>query len=136
MGTIYKDFAVNATPEFVWDAIRDVGALHTRLAPGLVADTVVLNGIRIITFVNGHVAREQIVALDDRLRRLVSSAIGGRASHHNASFQVFATPDGKSRVVWVSDFLQDDLEPLFAQVMERCSAVIRHTLEKSFNSRQ
>ena len=30
---------VEADPKEVWNAIRDVGAVHTRLAPGFLVDT-------------------------------------------------------------------------------------------------
>ena len=49
----------------VWSAVRDIGALHTRLVPGFVTDTKLEPGARVVTFVNG-VLREPIVALDDR----------------------------------------------------------------------
>jgi hypothetical protein len=28
MASIYKEFLVNASPQFVWEAIKDVGAVH------------------------------------------------------------------------------------------------------------
>jgi hypothetical protein len=39
MATIKRE-VVNARPEAARDAIRDVGAVHERLAPGFVVDTV------------------------------------------------------------------------------------------------
>ncbi len=39
MGSIRKEIVTSAKPDAVWDAIRDVGALHTRLVPGFVIDT-------------------------------------------------------------------------------------------------
>lgn len=39
----------------VWDAARDVGALHTRLVPGFAVDTQLEEGARIVTFANGVV---------------------------------------------------------------------------------
>ena len=50
MATIRKEIRTNARPELVWDAIRDIGALHTRLVPGFVIDTRVEPGARIVTF--------------------------------------------------------------------------------------
>src|ERR1041384_4372448 len=98
MASLRKAIRVAGDPDSVWDVIRDVGALHTRLVPGFVVDTKVEPGARIVTFGNGMVVRELIVDLDDEARRLVWSAQGGRLSHHNASVQVF--PDGEgSRIV-------------------------------------
>ena len=39
MASIRKEFLIEAHSEDVWAAVRDVGALHTRLAPGFVVDT-------------------------------------------------------------------------------------------------
>ena len=53
MASIHKEIVVNSSPEQVWDAMRDVGALHTRLVPGFVVDCRVENGTRFVTFANG-----------------------------------------------------------------------------------
>ena len=39
MASIRKQVHIDAPVAKVWDALRDVGALHTRLAPGFVTDT-------------------------------------------------------------------------------------------------
>ena len=54
----------------VWDAIADFGALHTRLVPGFVIDSELVDDVRVITFFNRSVARERLVGIDDELRRL------------------------------------------------------------------
>ncbi|AGB23746.1 Polyketide cyclase / dehydrase and lipid transport [Mycobacterium sp. JS623] len=56
MATIRKEGQIHASPEQAWDALRDVGALHTRLAAGFVADTRMEGTARIVTFANGMVA--------------------------------------------------------------------------------
>ncbi|RZI39647.1 SRPBCC family protein, partial [Herbaspirillum sp. HC18] len=70
MASIQKDFIIDADPADVWDALRDFGALHTRLAPGFVTDTKLDGDARIVTFSNGSVAREVLVDCDDTRRRL------------------------------------------------------------------
>ena len=85
-----------------WDAIRDIGALHTRLVPGFVVDTRLEPGERVVTFGNGMVVREPIIDIDDHARRLVWSAIGGTLTYYNASIQVFEHQNGQSRVVWIA----------------------------------
>ncbi len=105
MASIRRETLIEATPEKVWDALRDVGAIHRRLAPGFVTDVRLEEGARVVTFGNGMVVRELIVDIDDQARRLAWSAIGGQMTHHNASAQVF--PDaGGSRFVWIADLLQ------------------------------
>ncbi len=39
MASIRREVHIQAAPEKVWDAMRDVGALHTRLCPEFVVDT-------------------------------------------------------------------------------------------------
>ena len=56
MASIRKEILVDARPEKVWDVVRDVGALHTRLVPGFVVDTRLEDDVRTVTFGNGIVA--------------------------------------------------------------------------------
>ena len=77
MATIIKQALINAPAETVWSALRDVGALHTRLCPGFVVDTRMDGDARIVTFGNGMTARERIINVDEAARRLAYSASGG-----------------------------------------------------------
>ena len=104
MASIHKELSLRASPEAVWDVVRDIGAVHTRFAPGFVVDVVLEEGARMVTFGNGMVAREVIVDLDEAARRLCYSVRSERLTHHNASFQVIADRDG-SRLVWIADVL-------------------------------
>ncbi len=133
MASIYQEFNVKAPPQFVWEAIRDVGAVHARLAQGFVTSTALEGDTRIVTFANGFVVREQIVGIDDALRRLAYHAVGGRASHHNASLQVFTAADGTSRVLWITDLLPDEVKAPIAQMVEMGTAAMQRTLEQSFH---
>jgi carbon monoxide dehydrogenase subunit G len=135
MASIHKEIRIDARPEDVWDAIRDVGAIHRRLAPGFVVDTKLEGDARIVTFGNGMVVRELIVDMDDAARRLVWSVVGGPMSHHNASLQVFAEGDGRSRVVWIADLLPNDLGPTIAAMIEQGMGVMRQTLERAARQR-
>ncbi len=58
MASIRKEITTSASPDQAWDALRDVGALHTRLVPGFVVDTKIEPGARVVTFFNGIVVRE------------------------------------------------------------------------------
>jgi len=131
MASIHREIVVGAAPAHVWDAIRDVGAIHKRLAPGFVVDTQIDGDARIVTFGNGIVARELIVDLDDKAHRLVWSAVGGRMTHHNASLQVFANGENGSRLVWIADLLPDDLAGTIAGMIDQGMAVMKRTLEQS-----
>lgn len=94
MACIHRDIQVEAPAESIWAAIRDVGAVHTCLAPGFVVDTRLEEGARIVTFGNGLVARELIVDVNDGARRLVWAVVGGKLTHHNASLQVLRMARG------------------------------------------
>jgi len=48
----------------VWAAVEDVGAVHTRLAPGFVTGCRMEGPDRIVTFAIGLTARELIVDVD------------------------------------------------------------------------
>jgi carbon monoxide dehydrogenase subunit G len=128
MASIRKEVFIKADRAAVWDAVRDVGALHVRLVPGFAVDTRMDGDARIVTFGNGAVAREVIVAVDDDERRLVWSIVGGRFTHHNGAVQVLEEPGG-ARVVWIADLLPHALAAEIAPMMERGLAVMKQTLE-------
>ena len=95
MASIHKEIAIERSKEFVWNAIRDVGAIHKRLVPGFVVDCKLEGDSRIVTFANGMVVRELIVDIDNKTCRHSWSARGGSLTHHNASVQVFSEGDDK-----------------------------------------
>ncbi|MFN2424848.1 MAG: SRPBCC family protein [Candidatus Binatia bacterium] len=131
MATIRRDTVIEASPARVWAALRDVGAIHTRLAPGFVTDVTMEEGdrARVVTFGNGMVVREQMVDVDDEHCRVAWSATGGALTHHNASAQVF--PEGLTctRFVWIADLLPDDAAPAITQMIEQGLATIKAHLE-------
>ena len=130
MASIRLEVPFKASADKVWDVVRDVGAVHTRFTPGFVTDCR-LDGeeARIVTFANGFVARELIVDVNDRFRRLAYSVVGSeRMSHHNASFQV--EPDGKgARMIWIADILPNDAEPTIRGLMEQGAAAMRKAID-------
>ena len=134
MASIHREITIDASPEAVWDALRDVGAIHRRLAPGFVTDVRLEDGARVVTFGNGMTARELIVDVDDQARRLVWSVVGGPMTHHNASAQVFGDETGRSRFVWIADLLPHQLAPSIAQMIDQGLAVIKRTLDSTERS--
>ena len=85
MATLRKEIPVAGGAASVWQALRDFGQVHTRVAPGFLTGLRMDNGDRIVTFFNGLVARERLVTADDETCRLVYAAVEGRASHYNAA---------------------------------------------------
>jgi len=128
MATLRRQIALNAPAAKVWSAIRDFGAVHTRVAPGFLTKLEMVQGDRIVTFFNGLVARERLVTVDDEDCRLVYSVVEGRASHYNAAVQVFPEGDG-SRLLWTIDLLPNDLAPAIGGMMDHASGFMKKTLE-------
>jgi Polyketide cyclase / dehydrase and lipid transport len=131
VASICKEICVTATPDAVWSAIRDIGALHHRLVPGFVVDTRVEPGARIVTFGNGMVVRELIVDLDDQARRLAWSAQSERLAHHNAFVQVFEAEGGGARIVWVCDLLPNEMRDTIEGMIDNGMAAMKRTLDVS-----
>ena len=129
MASIHREVTIRTDPDAAWSALRDVGALHTRLAVGFVTDVRMEPGARVVTFANGVVARELIVAVDDADRRVAWAVVGGAMTHHNASAQVFADGTGGTRFVWIADLLPDEMAPGVAAMMDEALAAITRTLE-------
>src|SRR4051794_39980981 len=110
MAAVHQDFLVQADPDRVWAALREVGAAD-KIFPGVLIDAHATDDGRVVTFAGGAVVREVVVDLDDDRRRLAYTSVEGPlgASHHHSTMQVLATDDdGVSRVVWVTDVLPDE----------------------------
>lgn len=131
MASIRTETVIDASPDDVWAALRDWGALHERLAPGFATNVELEGDDRIVTFFNGSVVRETLVDLDDDARRLAWAMVEGPYSHHNGYAQVF--PDGgeRARFVWTTDILPNDLAARTAELMQHATSVIKKTLESA-----
>jgi hypothetical protein len=131
MATIHREVHIQANPDKVWSALRDVGALHTRLCPGFVIDTK-MDGddARIVTFGNGRTARELIVSVDDERRRVAWAILGGGALiHYNGAAQVIPLPEGGCRFSWTSDVLPNEAAPTVQAMIEAGIETIKRTQE-------
>jgi hypothetical protein len=128
MASVQREIVVDRRVEEVWNALADVGALHTRLVRGFVTDCRLEPGARVVTFANGIVARELIVSVDAERRRVAWSVVGGRLSHHNASAQAFAEGDRACRIVWIADFLPDEHAAAIAAMIEQGLQAMQRTL--------
>lgn len=128
MATIRKEVEIHASPARVWEALRDIGALHTRLAAGFVADTKMEGNTRVVTFGNGMVVREDIVSVDDAACRVVWAIVGQQFRHYNGAAQVFAN-DRVASFVWTTDLLPDELASNVDAMMEAGIAAIKKTIE-------
>jgi hypothetical protein len=127
MASIHKEIVIDARPADVWDALRDWGALHERLAPGFAVGVELDGEDRLVTFFNGTV-RERLIDLDEERRRLVWSIVDGPYTHHNGAAQILAKGEDRTRFVWITDLLPHDLFDRTSEHMERAIAIIKRTL--------
>jgi Polyketide cyclase / dehydrase and lipid transport len=128
MASIRKEIVIDAAAADAWDAVRDVGAVHTRLARGFVTATRLEPGARVVTFVNGFEARELIVDVDDAQRRIAYSVVGGSVKHHNASMQILEEGARRSRMVWITDVLPNEAAAQLATMIDQGAEAMRRTL--------
>lgn len=130
MASIYKEIALDARADDVWDAIRDFGAVHRRVAPDFLLDARLDGDARIVTFSNGTVAREVLVTCDDARKRLVYAVASERVKQHSASIQIIADGD-RSRMIWITDVLPNEIAPYIDGQMELGADAIRKTFART-----
>ncbi|MBG0823915.1 SRPBCC family protein [Planomonospora sp. ID91781] len=132
MASIRHEIVIDASPEHIWDALRDVGAVHQRLLPGRVTGTRLEGDQRFLTFPDGHVIRELIVAIDDDARRLAYSVVEGARpaiEHHHASFEVRSEGDRAGRLIWTTDVLPHALAAEIRIRVERGAKEMKQAIE-------
>jgi carbon monoxide dehydrogenase subunit G len=131
MATIRQEIVLEAPAARVWDAVRDFGAVHTRVAPGFVVDCTLEADARVVTFANGTSARELLVDLDDENRRLVYAVRSERVVHYNASVQVAAEDPRGCRVIWIVDVLPNEIAGYIRRQMDEAARAMQATLERA-----
>ena len=112
-----------------------ISARCTAAGAGIRARARLDGDARIVTFANGTVARELLVDCDDARRRLVYAMISERVKHYNASVQVFADGDARSRLVWIVDVLPNEIAPYIDGQMELAALAMQKALGRRRRSR-
>lgn len=131
MATIRKERTIEVGPEEAWSVLSDWGAPHERLVPGFVVATELDGEDRLVTFFNGAVARERLIAQDEDERRLVWSIVDGPYAHHNGAAQIIANEDGTTHFVWIADVLPNEMAEITGELMERGIETVKQSLEAS-----
>jgi hypothetical protein len=129
MATIRKEILIDTTPQAAWDALRDVGALHTRLVAGFVTDTKLEGNARVVTFKTGNVVREDIISIDETQWRVAWAIVGQAFHHYNGAAQIFENGKRGVRVVWITDLLPDSMAAAIDAAMTNGIAAMKTTLE-------
>ncbi len=131
MASIRKERTIEVSPEEAWAVLADWGAPHERLVPGFVVATELDGDDRLVTFFNGAVARERLIARSEEERRLVWSIVDGPYAHHNGAAQIYANDDGTTRFVWIADVLPNEMAEITGELMERGIETVKQSLEAS-----
>lgn len=129
MAMVRKEIETTASIAQAWEALRDIGALHTRLVPGFVTDTKLEEGARLVTFSNGMIAREPIITVDETTRRVVWSVDHESFTHYNGAAEVMPGEEG-ARIVWTADFLPDEAAEMVDGMMSDGAAAMKRALDR------
>jgi carbon monoxide dehydrogenase subunit G len=132
MALLRTEISIAATPADVWDVIGDFEAGPLRMAPGFVVGCEADAATRVVTFADGSVVHERLVAVDEGERRITYSVVGGSVRPDRDVAQMQVVPeDGGCRFVWTRDLRPDELGPGFQAAMDRGAEVIGRTLGTS-----
>jgi hypothetical protein len=129
LASVRKQIRIDVPPHQAWEALRDFGALHQRLAAGFATDCRLDGRDRMVTFFNGTVLRERLVDCDEDARRLAWSIVDGPYTHHHGVAQVLARDGGGTVFAWTTDLLPDEAAPQTAAMMDEGLSAIKRTLE-------
>jgi hypothetical protein len=126
------DIPIRANASFVWDVIRDVYAVDTRLIPGFATRVErEASGARIVTFANGLTVTERIVVVDDDQRTLVYAAVDGPMDHHRATQVVSDDGSGGSRLLWTTQFAPGTLVEAGCRNIGAIARLMKGTIERA-----
>lgn len=133
MTTIIRTVEVAASADHCWDALKDFGAIHQRLAAGFIVKTnLISHDVREITLASDVVLKERLVGLDENSMRLAYTVIEDPVgiTHHNGSVQIIRGPDtAHCTILWITDVLPDEMGELVGALMDSALPAIKHTLE-------
>lgn len=132
MASIYEEIQLNVPAATAWAAVRDIGNVHTRLVPGYAAKVVLDGDRRILTMSNGNTVIEIILDINEKAYRLAYRVVETvmALEFHHASFQVFPVDDASCKLVWITDFLPNNLEPEVRARVSRGAQVMKRTIEQ------
>lgn len=136
MPSIIKEIMIDASPELVWDAVSDVGAVHYRLVPGYTENTLLDGHERTLIHPYGVTTREHIISIDHEQHRMAYTVVEGRMPllHHQASFQVLPHDGNNAKLIWITDFLPAQLAPEIQARVNRGAEVMKATIEAEARS--
>lgn len=137
MASVIREIIIDAAPQSVWAVHGDFAGGPLKAVPGVFTSCHVDEaGVRTLSFADGTVAKERLIARDEEARRIVWGWVGDQVIHDNTSMQVFALGDGRSRLVWIHDTLPDELTEWLAAAMDQITPVMQQALASPKSSDQ
>lgn len=130
MASVIREIIIEEAADTVWSAVGDFANGPLRMASGVFVDCRLDEpDVRTLTFADGTVASERLIARDEQARRIVWAWVGDdRVDHDNTSMQVFADGDRRSRLVWIHDTLPAELTGWLATAMDQLAPVFQEAL--------
>lgn len=117
MASLYREIPLETDAAHAWATLRDSRNI-ARIFAGVLTDAHLEGDMRIVTFANGNVVQERIVAVDDEHMRVAYTVCGPNFDQHAASMQIVADSGGRCRMVWISDFLPDERRAMVEPLMD------------------
>jgi hypothetical protein len=129
MATIYRDIAVDTSAAHAWSVLRDPASV-ARVFAGVLSAARMEGELRRVTFADGTVIEERVIAIDDAHMRLAYSVGGGRFEHHHSTLQVVADMPARCRVIWISDFKPDERSAALEALTDAGGAALARNLPR------
>ncbi|MEM5295165.1 SRPBCC family protein [Burkholderia sp. JPY481] len=129
MATIYREIAVETAAADAWAALRDPADVARAFA-GVLTEARMEGELRWVTFADGTVVEERVIAVDDAHLRLAYSVGGGRFEHHHSTLQVVADTPTRCRVIWISDFKPDERANVVEMLVDAGCAALQRNLAR------
>lgn len=129
MASIEHETTLELGADQAWAALRRVELAH-RLFAGVLTDGRLDGNLRTVTFASGMRVRERIIDVSDERRRVAYSVIEGTPmTHHNASMQIMPDGAGRSRFIWIADFLPSEFGKQMLPLIEAGTEALKRNLE-------
>lgn len=120
------EFEIKATAAAVWAVVGDWAEGPVGMARGHVLGSHADGDTRVVTFADGTVVRERLVARQEETRRIAYSVVG--LEHDNAVMQIVPSVPGCCRFVWTRDVLPHDAAGPLEAAMAAAAPIIKATL--------
>ncbi len=129
MTSLRNEILVDVPAADAWAALKSISKTHELFA-GVLVDSRLEGDIRTVTFANGLVARERIVAVDESRMR-VAYAVLDIFEQHAASMRIVPVSARQCRFVWKSDFLPGTKAATVGPLMAQGCAALKRAIEAS-----